>query len=144
MRIVISAVAALAACAAPAAQTGGDATVKVVTEQVFPALDGAGLKLTVLEVSYAPGGASQPHRHPCPVVGYILEGELRTQVEGGPVTVYKPGETFYEPPNGVHQVSANASTTTPVRFLAQFLCDRPTPLTTPADTTASAPRQETQ
>ena len=135
MRKVFTAVAALAACSTPAGKTGGDADVKVVTEQTFPALDGAGLKLTVLEVSYAPGGESRPHRHPCPVVGYILEGELRTQVEDGPVTVYKAGDTFYEPPNGVHQVSANASTTAPVRFLAQFLCDRPTPLTTPVDST---------
>jgi quercetin dioxygenase-like cupin family protein len=135
MRIIITAVAAVTACAAPAAQSGGDAAVKVVTEQAFPALDGAALKLTVLEVSYAPGGESRPHRHPCPVVGYILEGELRTQVEGGPIAVYKAGDTFYEPPNGVHQVSANASTTAPVRFLAQFLCDRPTPLTTPVDST---------
>jgi quercetin dioxygenase-like cupin family protein len=139
MRFPGAAVLALAAaCAGAAPKTGGDAEVKVATEQAFPPLDGAALKLTVLEVSYAPGGSSQPHRHPCAVVGYVLEGSLRTQVEGGAEQILSPGQTFYEPPNGVHQVSANASTTTPVRFLAQFLCDHETPLTTPADTTQHA------
>jgi quercetin dioxygenase-like cupin family protein len=49
-------------------------------------------------------------------------------VEGQPETVYKAGQTFYEAPNGVHLVSANASTTEPARFLAYLLCDRDAPL----------------
>jgi quercetin dioxygenase-like cupin family protein len=86
-------------------------SVKLVTAQVLPAMKGDKLKATVLEVSYPPGGSSSAHRHPCPVIGYILEGRYRTQVEGSPATIYQKGDTFYEPANGVHQVSANASTT---------------------------------
>ena len=123
-------IALAAGCARASSETlPQDATVKVVTAQAIPSLNGAKLKATVIEVSYPPGGSSSAHRHPCPIIGYILEGSFRTQVEGGQVTVYKKGETFYEPPNGIHQVSANASATEPVRFLAYFLCDSDAPLT---------------
>ena len=54
---------------------------------------------------------------------------MRTQVEGQPETIYKAGQSFYETPNGVHLVSANASTAEPAKLLAYFLCDRDTPLT---------------
>jgi quercetin dioxygenase-like cupin family protein len=48
------------------------------------------------------------------------------------VAVYHAGGAFYEAPNQVHQVSANASQTDSVRFLAYFTCDRDTPLSVPA------------
>jgi quercetin dioxygenase-like cupin family protein len=52
-------------------------------------------------------------------------------VKGGPVAVYRAGETFYEEPNTVHLISANASDERPVRFLAIFTCDREAPLSVP-------------
>ena len=94
-------------------------------------LDGSHLKATVVEVRYGPGQSSPPHSHPCPVVGYVLEGSLRTQVRGEPEAVYTAGQGFYEAANGAHIVSANASTDKPVRFLAYFTCDRETPLLQP-------------
>ena len=62
---------------------------------------------------------------------YVVQGILRAQVKGEPEAVYHAGESFYEPPNGVHQVSANASQTEPVEFLAYFICDHETPLSVP-------------
>ena len=56
------------------------------------------------------------------------EGTLRTQVKGDPEAIYKAGESFYEAPNGVHQVSANASQMEPAKFIAFFVCDREGPL----------------
>jgi quercetin dioxygenase-like cupin family protein len=61
----------------------------------------------------------------------VVEGALRAQVRGEPESTYQAGESFYEPPNGVHQVSANASQTEPVKFLAYFVCDHETPLSVP-------------
>jgi hypothetical protein len=58
----------------------------------------------------------------------------RSQVQGEPQAVYHAGETFYEAPNSVHLVSANASRTEQVRFLAYFTCDRDTPLSVAAPT----------
>jgi quercetin dioxygenase-like cupin family protein len=92
----------------------------------LPALDGQHLEATIVEVTYPPGGANPAHRHPCPVIGYVLEGAVRMQVRGQPERIFKPGETFLETPSDVHLVSANASADAPARFLAYFVCDRET------------------
>jgi quercetin dioxygenase-like cupin family protein len=98
----------------------------------LPSLDGSHLRAIVVEVNYAPGEADKPHSHPCTVIGYVAQGAIRFQVKGGaPEAVYKAGESFYEPPNGVHQVSANASDKEPARLIAFFICDHDTPLTVP-------------
>jgi quercetin dioxygenase-like cupin family protein len=98
----------------------------------LPKMDGDHLKATLVEVNYGPGESSTAHSHPCPVIGYVLDGEIRSQVKGEPEAVYEVGESFYEPPNGVHLVSGNASQTRPARLLAYFLCDHDAPLSTPA------------
>lgn len=74
--------------------------------------------VTVTEINYPAGGYSRPHRHSGFVIGYVLEGELRFQLQGASEKTYRAGQVFYEPPNSVHQVSANASTEHPARFLA--------------------------
>ena len=122
---------ALRAQVAPAAQASAGPQVRVAFAQALPALDGKNLKVQGVEVRYAPGGQSQAHSHPCPVIGYVLEGAYRSQVEGQPEAIYKEGESFYEAPNGVHVVSANASATEPVRFLAFFVCDHDVELSVP-------------
>jgi quercetin dioxygenase-like cupin family protein len=70
---------------------------------------------------------------------YVAQGAIRSQVQGGAAAVYNAGDTFYEPPNGVHAVSANASTTEPARFVAFFVCDGNKPLTVPVPN-AAAPK----
>lgn len=97
----------------------------------LPALNGQHLMATLVEVTYPPGGVNPAHRHPCPVIGYVLEGAVRMQVEGHPQRVFKPGEAFFESPFDVHRVSANASQDAPARFLAYFVCDRATALSIP-------------
>jgi quercetin dioxygenase-like cupin family protein len=94
-----------------------------VLAQTFPKMDGEHLKATLVEVNYGPGESSEPHSHPCPVIGYVLAGALRTQVRGEKEAVYTAGESFYEPANGLHAVSANASQTEPAKLLAYFVCD---------------------
>ena len=101
---------------------------RVALKQALPKLNGEHLKATVVEVHYGPGESSPPHSHPCAVIGYVVEGALRTQVKGEPEAIYKAGEGFYEAPNGVHVVSANASQTVPATFIAYFVCDHDTPL----------------
>jgi quercetin dioxygenase-like cupin family protein len=100
---------------------------RAMLTQPVPAMDGDHLEVTVVEVNYGPGESSTAHSHPCPVIGYVAQGALRTQVKGEAETILKAGQTFYEAPNGVHQVSANASGTEPLKLIAYFLCDRHTP-----------------
>jgi quercetin dioxygenase-like cupin family protein len=105
---------------------------KNVMSQPLPKLNGDQLIVHVVEVRYGPGEHSQPHTHPCPVIGYVLEGAVRMQVKGGEEKTYHVGESFYEAPNGIHLLSANASQTMPAHFLATFVCDHLAPLTSPA------------
>jgi quercetin dioxygenase-like cupin family protein len=100
----------------------------VVFTHSLPQLNGDHLKTVLVEVNYGPGEASTPHSHPCPVVGYVVEGVIRTQVVGRPEVTVSAGESFYEAPNSIHAVSANASNSQPAKFFAYFVCDRDTPL----------------
>jgi quercetin dioxygenase-like cupin family protein len=124
-------------------QTSNDATSgktgrdRVVCSEALPRLDGSHLKVTIVEVTYGAGESSPPHSHPCPVIGYVVDGVLRTQVKGENEHIYQAGESFYEAPNGIHQVSANASQTAPVKFLAYFVCDHEVPLSVAPPTSAS-------
>jgi quercetin dioxygenase-like cupin family protein len=108
---------------------GGAERVRVALARELPAPDGSALKVSVVEVTYGPGESTPPHRHLCPVIGYVAGGSLRFQVSGQPETVYRAGESFYEAPNSQHFVSANASETEPVTFVAFFICDREGPRT---------------
>ena len=53
----------------------------------------------------------------------VLEGEIRSQVNDGPITVYRAGENWSEQPGDHHKVSANASDTEPAKLLAVFVVD---------------------
>jgi quercetin dioxygenase-like cupin family protein len=114
--------------------TGADGALYVSDDNkgfILPALDGARLTSQLVEVTYAPGGWSAAHRHPCPVVGYVLEGTVRMQLSGQEPRTYRAGESFFETPADVHAVSENASPTTPARLLAFFTCDREGPRSVP-------------
>jgi quercetin dioxygenase-like cupin family protein len=91
-----------------------------------------GQKVTGVLVEYAPGDSSPPHHHTTggSVVAYVLDGAIRSQVNGGPVTVYQAGESWLEPPGAAHSVSANASTSEPARLLAVFVAEDGAELTT--------------
>src|SRR5438105_11218060 len=97
---------------------------RVLLTQALLSGDGSHLRVTVLEVTYPPGGYTAPHRHPCPVVGYVVSGALRMRVGDGPDVVYEAGQAFSESANAAHLVSANAHHDRPATFLATFACDR--------------------
>lgn len=101
---------------------------RIAFSHALPQMNGGHLNASIVEVTYGPGESSPPHSHPCAVIGYVVEGALRTQVKGEAEAIYKTGESFYEAPNGVHLISANASEKTPMKFLAYFVCDHDTPL----------------
>jgi quercetin dioxygenase-like cupin family protein len=99
------------------------AQVREAFSQPLPKLDGTHLKLMVVEVTFPPGGFSSPHAHTCPVFVYVIAGAIRCRIQGEPEKTYHAGESFYEAPNRVHAISANASKNKPAKFLAYFVCD---------------------
>jgi quercetin dioxygenase-like cupin family protein len=77
----------------------------------------------MITVEYAPGQSTPAHRHNAHVFVYVLEGSLLMGVKGKePVTV-SAGQTFYESPTDVHEVSRNASDSKPAKFLVLLLHD---------------------
>ncbi len=114
---------------ASTAGTPQDGTAKVLMTRDLAGADGKEVRM--LTVEYPPGGASLPHRHDAQVFVYVLEGTVRMQVEGSPTVTLKAGETFYEGPNDIHSVSANASQTQPARILVLMVKNKGAPATTP-------------
>jgi quercetin dioxygenase-like cupin family protein len=119
-----------AACAAVAIATATPTAAHGVGEKVTRdfqqvILNIPGKSLVALVVDYVPGGASQPHVHAKSafIFGYVLSGEIESQVNDGPKRVYRAGESFYEPPGSRHPVSRNASKTRPATLLAVFVVD---------------------
>lgn len=81
-------------------------------------------QVRLVEVTYGPGGSSPAHSHSCPVIGYVVEGEIRSRVDDEPERIYSAGETFYERANATHAVSANASPRSSAKLLAIFVCPK--------------------
>ncbi len=109
-----------------------NAKVTLVYQHELPNVPGKSIKAVLVE--YGPGGYSPAHTHPKSAFIYatVLEGAIRSQVNDGPVTTYKAGQSFSELPGDRHKVSSNASQTEPARLLAVFVVDtNETELTTP-------------
>ena len=111
------------AMAAPAAAHGVGETVTPHFQQTIPNIPGK--SLVALVVDYTPGGASPSHIHAKSafIFGYVLSGQIESQVNDGPRRVYGAGESFYETPGSRHPVSRNASKTRPAKLLAVFVVD---------------------
>lgn len=98
-----------------------------------------GKSLIAVEVSYPPGGASQPHTHAKSafIYAYIVSGAIESQVDNEPAHVYTAGQAFYEEPGAHHRISRNASKSEPAKLLAVFVVDT-------ADTALATPQQPTK
>ena len=100
-----------------------NAKVTLVYQHELPNVPGKSIKGVLVE--YEPGESSPAHMHPKSAFIYatVLEGAIRSQVNDGPVTTYKAGQSWSEMPGDRHAVSANASETEPAKLLAVFVLD---------------------
>lgn len=125
IKSIFAAFAMTALFSAAAAHDAGDKDAKItlVYEHELPNVPGKSMKGVLVE--YSPGGFSSAHTHPKSAFIYatVLEGSIRSQVNDGPVKVYKAGESFSEMPGDRHGVSENASKTEPAKLLAVFVVD---------------------
>lgn len=118
---------ALAASAAPLAvsaakERAAKETIKQAFSYAIPNVPGK--SLTALIVNYGPGEKTPPHRHDGAfVVGYVLEGAVRSQVEGEAARVFKAGQSWTEKPGAHHVVSENPDEKKPAKLLAVFFAD---------------------
>jgi quercetin dioxygenase-like cupin family protein len=79
---------------ATAAPESKNAKVTLVYQHELPNCPGKSIKGVLVE--YGPGGYSPAHTHAKSAFIYatVLEGAIRSQVNDGPVTIYKAGESF--------------------------------------------------
>lgn len=132
-RILCAAVVATLSIATVSAGDRPASKVSVVFDHPLPNVPGKSMRGVI--VDYAPGASSPSHRHPKSAFIYatVLEGEVRSSVDGAPERTYKAGENWYEAPGAFHAVSANASDTKPARLMAVFVLDSTeTELVTPS------------
>jgi quercetin dioxygenase-like cupin family protein len=119
--IVFAALALRDAAARDSSTNGSQVT--LVFDHALPNVPGKSIKGVLVE--YPPGGSSPAHTHAHSAFIYatVLEGAIRSSVNGAPARVYHVGDNFYEEPGAHHDVSANASQTEPARLLAVFVAD---------------------
>lgn len=115
----------LALCAADASSGN---KVELVNSYAIP--DMPGKRVTVVRVTYGPGGFTPPHRHGGIVTAYVTKGRIRSQLNDGPIEVFNVGQSFFEPLGTIHRVSANASNTEWAELIAVFVADEGAQLTT--------------
>jgi quercetin dioxygenase-like cupin family protein len=90
--------------------------------------------MTVL-VELPPGDEGSPaHRHSGPVFGYVVEGELRYEIEGWRERIIRAGEPLWEPGGDrIHLRAANNLTDRWTRFVAVMVCEPGRPMLEPVD-----------
>jgi quercetin dioxygenase-like cupin family protein len=128
--LAMDAVATIAAplCAVGDPQGSTLDTVEPIASYALPNVPGK--RVTIVRVFYGPGGFTRAHRHAGSVTAYVSKGEIRSQLGGGPVEIFKVGQSFFEPPGAIHLVSANASNAEPAELIAVFVADEGAQLTT--------------
>lgn len=140
-RCTVSALAALFIVSPPmagwahSAQAAGEQSSKpAVTARTvakYPLENVPGKTVTLKRVSFPPGATDSAHRHAGAVTVFVLSGAVRSQLDDGEAKVYKPGDTFFEPPGTLHTLAENASSTEPAELLAIFVAEDGATLTTP-------------
>jgi quercetin dioxygenase-like cupin family protein len=128
--VAMSAVSAAVEPLCAASEATGSALDRVEPIGSYALPNVPGKRVTVLRVFYGPGGFTRAHRHAGSVTAYITKGEIRSQLGGGPVETFKVGQSFFEPADSTHLVSANASSTEPAELIAVFVADEGAQLTT--------------
>ena len=80
--------------------------------------------ILALKVTSPPSAQTPPHTHHGASVSVVgLTGSLLNKMNDDPMAIVKPGDSFYESPSCIHQISANASTTEEASMLATFVLE---------------------
>jgi UDP:flavonoid glycosyltransferase YjiC (YdhE family) len=54
-----------------------------------------GKRVTIVQVTYAPGGYTPSHRHAGSLIAYVTAGTIRSQLAGGQVETFKECDCFF-------------------------------------------------
>ncbi|MGW7260358.1 cupin domain-containing protein [Streptomyces sp. NPDC054834] len=102
------------------ASTRPTETLKPLLQQALPNVKGK--TFTSVIVDFPPNARAMPHRHgQAFVYAYVLEGTVRSQLAGKPVSTYHQGDNWVEPPGAHHVLTENTSPTERARLLVVFV-----------------------
>lgn len=105
----------------PATAAAAATSVKVISCEPLP--NAPGKSITTMMVDFPPLTYSAPHRHPGSVTAIVMDGTVRSQMEGGPVVNYQKGQTWMEAPYQLHAMAGNPDPVKPAQLLAIFVTD---------------------
>ena len=94
-----------------------------------------GYEVVLVQLNSAPAGTAPSgpgHRHPGPVLGYILEGQMRFAINNEPERAVPAGSTFFEPTGAVHTAGGSARSDAPASAVVFMIVPKGSPLTAPA------------
>jgi quercetin dioxygenase-like cupin family protein len=120
-------------------------TALTVLQEVEPPFIPAGAHAMTVEIEYPAGDpGAPPHRHPGgPCFGYVVEGEMRMELEGEPERILKAGDAFWEPGGDViHYSDGNARDDVKLRFVVTMVCDPALPMLVLVDEEELAQRKD--
>ena len=72
------------------------------------------------------------HRHPGPVLAYVLEGQMRFAINNEPVRAIPAGSTFFEPTGALHTGGGSASADARARAVVFMVVPKGSAVVTPA------------
>ena len=96
---------------------------KIVRKELYRANIGTQPISTVdvREVVFQPKQMTGLHRHPCPVISYVVEGTIRFQIRGEKVQIIHTGQVGYEPAGAIIEHFDNASDSAPAKVILYYL-----------------------
>jgi quercetin dioxygenase-like cupin family protein len=118
-------------------------TVLTILQEAHPAIPEGACATTAL-IELPPGDpGTPPHRHPGPVFGFMLEGEMIFELEGESERVIRAGEAFWEPGGDViHYQAANNLKDSQSSFVVVMMCSPGEPMVSLVSADELAQRRE--
>jgi quercetin dioxygenase-like cupin family protein len=75
----------------------------------------------VREIILQPKQMTGLHRHPCPVVSYVVEGAIKFQIKGQKLQTIHAGQVCFEPAGAIIEHFDNASDRATAKFIPYYL-----------------------
>ena len=91
----------------------------------------ANFDVVLIELNPGPG-TGRDHRHTGPVLGYVLDGQVRFGVDHGPEQIVPAGSTFFEQTGALHSTFGSADANAKARVLAFMVVPKGNSGTVPA------------
>ena len=88
-----------------------------------------GFDAVLVELNFGPGVSAPAHRHPGFVLGYVVDGQMRSAINHAADEIVPAGGTFFEPSGALHTTFGSARSDAPVRIVAFLVVPTGSPLT---------------